>query len=160
MPGIPWLKPDFVGSKMQATYTTTTRAPLAQSRFYGIVQRARRPKHNTPNRTPLQCEHLVVEENSHKTVQRSRQKVGEFKAREPLEAVRRLLSRHRKDHAVRFPLQAVSNAKLGEHLVDVRVRPEKYVKASLDPVTVFVLPRSHLSPQNISRLNKNVGEAR
>lgn len=104
----------------------------------------------------LQSEHFVVEENGHQAVQRSRQQVGELEAREPLEAVFRLLPGHGEDHAVRLPLQAIANAQLREHLVYVRVRTEKDVQPSFDPVTILVLPCGYLASQNISRLMQQI----
>ena len=51
-----------------------------------------------------------------------------------------------------LPLQPVVYPQLVEQVHHVRVRPEEDVQPRLDPVSVFVLPRRNLPPQDIPGL--------
>mmetsp|Transcript_12821 Transcript_12821/g.36773 ORF Transcript_12821/g.36773 Transcript_12821/m.36773 type:complete len:312 (+) Transcript_12821:2452-3387(+) len=94
-------------------------------------------------------QHLVVRQNRHHPVQRRRD-VREIK---PRKLPRRV--RHREDHRMRLPLQAILDPKLLEHVHHVRIRPEEDVQTRLVPVAILVLPRRHLATQHVPRLQHN-----
>ena len=94
-----------------------------------------------------QGQHLLVHENRQAKVERRGDALDKIERRE---FTRKLL--HGEDHLVHLPLQSILDVQLGEEVHHVRVRPEENVQTSLDPIPILILPRAHLTPEHVSRL--------